>query len=470
MSGKYKKCLFVCVFVLQGLLLSAQDGAAAGIQPVPKNSRTWAMAGNPESPQPPRKPVLPLRNRTFEISIAQTSVYASNVFAGGDFLRSPFRILGNMIGAGGFSGLLDDPGLYYLDDASPITIEDILKGFRSDFGGSIAPLSINVNIKDRWGFGFDFGHTVFTGNMLVPEVVLDPEKASSGTFDVGVAAFTDFAVPVFFHLGDFKVKVRPAAYVPLLYVKPDIRYDFGPVTDENGRLDERFELSYDMRIFSPFSLEGMLGGGGFDMGNMSGIGGSLGYDVSFGVEYPIYSWLSAGVDIVNLPLVPARPEHYARMSGSVVYDTGDIDPNAVSEGKADIAGGMPEINPEDTVFGRNSDTRILRPFAMLAYANYRPFRGRIVTLIPSFGFSVNRLYVRPASVEGGLSARVDLANIFATTVGVNYNDRRWRNSLDFMLNLRVIEINFGVSLQAHDFVRSFKGYGFGAGIGLKMGW
>jgi hypothetical protein len=253
-----------------------------------------------------------------------------------------------------------------------------------------------------------------------------------------------------------------------LYARPDIRYGFRPDQGEDGRFEL---LSYDIRIFSPFSLEGMFAGDDFDMGNTSGIGGSLGYDISFGVEYPIYSWLSAGVDIVNFPFIPARPEHYARLSGRASLDFGtDLDPDAILNGNVGFNDGTLVPEMDDNVFGINSDARIFRPFTMLAYANYRPLNGRIVTLIPSLGFSVNRLYVNPEAVEGGLSARVDLANLFAATVGINYNDRRWRNSLDFMLNFRVVEVDFGVSWQAHDFVQSFKGTGTGVSVALKMGW
>jgi hypothetical protein len=195
----------VFFFVLQGVFLSAQDDATARIQSIPQDSWTWAIIGLPEPP-PPKKPILPFQNRTFEIS-TQVGIYASNVFAGGDFFQRPFRILGNMIGAGGFSDFIGDPSLYYLDNAS-VEIEDILKGFRTNFGGKIAPLSININIKDRWGFGFDVGHTDFTGNMFLPEVILDipkimldPTKATGGTFDVGAAVFMDFAIPIFFPRG-----------------------------------------------------------------------------------------------------------------------------------------------------------------------------------------------------------------------------------------------------------------------------
>ncbi len=107
---------------------------------------------------------------------------------------------------------------------------------------------------------------------------------------------------------------------------------------------------------------------------------------------------------------------------------------------------------------------------MLFYAAYRPFEGQVFAIIPSLGFSINRLYTQPAAVEGGLSFRWDIANIFIPSLGMHYNDRKWKNSLDFALNLRAFQLDFGVSFQSTDFVKSFLGAGLGVNFGLKLGW
>jgi len=114
--------------------------------------------------------------------------------------------------------------------------------------------------------------------------------------------------------------------------------------------------------------------------------------------------------------------------------------------------------------------KIYRPFTMLFYADYGVYDSRILSLIPSLGFSINSLYHDPASVEGGLSARIDLANIFITTVGINYNDRAWKNSVDLALNLRAFQLDFGLSSQAPTLIKSWQGAGVGVNFGMKFGW
>jgi len=42
--------------------------------------------------------------------------------------------------------------------------------------------------------------------------------------------------------------------------------------------------------------------------------------------------------------------------------------------------------------------------------------------------------------------------------------------LDFALNFRAFEIDFGVNMQSPRFTKSWLGGGFGAAFGLKFGW
>jgi len=391
---------------------------------------------------------------------------ANNAIAYGDFFQSPFRILRNLIDAGSFGEFRDVPGNYYVDRIS-INLGDFFNSFVLNFGLDVAPLSININVRDRWGFGLDLAHVNATGNLSIPGNVLSLREAEE-LFGMGGAVFLEFGIPVFFHARRFRVSLRPAAYIPVLYVRPGITYRM-----VDGH---RIELAYDMRIFSPFSLEGILGAGAMEniAGDPVGLArNGLGYDISLGVEYPVLPWLSVGVRLVNIPLpfLSARLDHYARLEGSAFFDSSNIDFGSMVDGEGDPFGDdVLGFNTSPFVFGTTAGQTIRRPFTMLLYANYRLLGSRIVSLVPSLGFSINNLYARIASPEGGLSARFDFANFFVTTVGINYNDRRWRNSLDFALNLRLLEIGVGLSMQSPEFVRSFQGTGFGVSLGVRTGW
>ena len=85
------------------------------------------------------------------------------------------------------------------------------------------------------------------------------------------------------------------------------------------------------------------------------------------------------------------------------------------------------------------------------------------------GFAINRLYVPIGSVEAGINASLDLGNIFVTTAGINYTDRKWKNSLGFIFNFKIIELDLGLSMQSPNFKKSWQGAGLGVNVGLKIG-
>jgi len=353
-------------------------------------------------------------------------------------------------------------------DRISISLGDVFDGFRFHFGLDVAPLSISVNVRDEWGFGLDIAHLSATGNLLLPDNVLNL-RGGEELFGVGGAAFLDFGIPVFFHVHGFRVSLRPAVYVPVFHVRPGVT-----LAVREGR---RVELDYDMRVFTPFSLEGIVGGGDAMDGLMSDPAGlvrrSLGYDISLGVEYPILPRLSVGVSFVNIPLpfLSARLDHYARFEGHMFFDSGNIDLGALLGDDGDFPGeDVMGVDISDPVFGTDAGRVIRRPFTMLVHADYRPFGTRLVSLLPSLGFSVDSTHARPVSPEGGLSARLDLANILVMIAGINYGGRRWKNSVDFALNLRLLEIGVGFSMQSPNFVRSFQGTGLGVNLGIKLGW
>jgi len=441
-AGTKKFLLFACFFVFQPLLLWALDAAAA-IYPSPPG-----YEAEYEDEEDEERGRFSMRNRSFELSIMQTDVHFANTFVtAADFFQETFVV----------------------------NLDNLFGGFGLNFGANVAPLSINFNVRDRWGFGLDIAHVQATGNLLLPESVLGLYYGiTDELFGAGAAVFVDFGIPVFFHTRrGFRVNLRPAAYVPVFHVRPGITYSFGP-SNVGGNEGQRLEFAYDMRVFSPVSMEPFLGddNGDFELPAPADIARFLGYDISLGVEYPLNRRVTLGVDIVNIPFFAARLEHYTRVRGHAFVDTSFIpDFGDLFGDDFDFPDGASDFYTEDLAFGTASNgRRIRRPFKMLFFAHYRPLETQLITVIPSLGFSINDLYPRIAALEGGLSGRLDLANMFITTIGINYNDRRWRNSIDFAFNFRLIELGIGVSSQSPNFVQSFRGAGVGVNFGLKMGW
>jgi len=438
----------------------------------------------PAQEEPEKIKFTRFKNRMVELSIANVGIgFSNNFIAASDIVRNPFYLLWNI------KDVIKDPELIW-EEPIVIDLDRFFEGFKFGFGSPIKPVSLNFNWKDKWGFGLDIAHVDFSGNVSLSGNMVTISEAKKDQFGVGAAAFVDVGIPVFFHHRDLKIKIRPAAYVPVIYTEPKITYSFTSFEKEKDgeRIPgTRFEVKYDMQVYSLVSLKGIekgmdpivksLADNAWDIPK-----NNMGYDFGLSVEYPWLYNLDLGLDVVNIPVpfATAKLNHYMRLNGSVWADTHDLDImdfiNEDEEGKTkelkDFKGTLYDypdnFSPEYKV--NKSGKKIFRPFAMLFYAHYRPLESQSVIFIPSLGFSINRLYPKIAAVEGGLTVRLDAANLIITTLGINYNDRVWRNSIDFILNLRAFEFDLGIAFSSQSFVRSWQGAGLGVNIGLKFGW
>jgi len=446
---------------------SSADGQTAENEAPPPDTGTEESASEnseDETPPPPKKKKA-LKNRGFELSLVNLDLDFSNSFiASSDVIRDPI----NMIQTGKF-----------FKDSVSFNFNDFFKGFTFLFNTFLEPLSLNFNFKDNWGFGLDIGHMNVAGNLLLSGNLLSFNEANNDKFGVGAAVFVDVGIPVFFHYNEVKIKIRPSAFLPVVYTEPNITYSYRKQPDsDTGISGMRLELNYDVKVYSIVDMKGFvnndmnavwqdLQNNAWDIAKKN-----LGYDFSLSLEYPWYDYLDIGVDIINIPVVMANLNHYMQITGDPVYfDTSKINIDDMMDGK-DISDDVYGY-PDELIFNysNNGSTKIYRPFKMLFYAKWRPSeKSPEFSLIPSLGFSINPLYAQIASIEGGLSARWDVSNMLITTIGINYYDRRWKNSLDFILNLRAFELDLGISFQSSDFVKSFQGAGLGIVFGMKFGW
>jgi len=415
----------------------------------------------------PEEEEFRFKNRMVELSISNISYNLSNNFVSiNDIFKNPFYMLWHV------AEIKKDPVLVYKDPVA-INLEGFLGGYKLIFGTAIKPLSINFNWKDDWGVGLDIAHVNVTGNLALSEKMTTLRGAKNEKFNMGMAAYADLGIPFYFHHNEFKIKIRPAAYVPLVYTRPIITYTYIKeyTNPDTGAEGSYLEVKYDMRLYSLIDLEkGDLWENLVDEGwNIPRY--NMGYDFGLCVELPQSDQLDVGVNIVNIPIpfAAAKLYHYTQLGGSLSVDTSYMDMNGMTEG------GIPEdafsFSTEEQTFGYNSaGQKVYRPFVTLFYANYRPYYSPVLVFIPSLGFSINKLYNSPGSVEGGLYTRIDLANIFITTLGINYNDHAWKNSIDFNVNLRALQIDFGLSTQSSHFIKSWQGAGLGINFGVKTGW
>jgi hypothetical protein len=375
---------------------------------------------------------LEIKDRIFEVGINAAGGFANDAISAKDIFQETF--------------VLD--------------IDEISKNFRIFFGADISPLYFNYNNKNNWGFGLSTGVTA-EGSISLSEKILSFSEAVEDKSEINGAVFAEIGIPAFFHFKKFRIKIKPALYYPVVYTKSEISYTF--FTNYDGT---EFNIGYVLDIYTAFPMEDSA---------YSNLTARPGIDFSAEAEYPLSEVLGlkdklflldfdVGLALYNIPLIPSVMDDYMKLEGRIgsdapiVFDK-DMDLSSVFSVDSDL----------DTEYGKKKQN-VLRPFKMLAWADWRPLGVKFFTVTPVFGFTINPLYNKPFSLETGVKASFDIGNIFLAAFGIGYYDRLWKNSVDLALNFRAFELDLGFDLRAANFTKSWTGGGLGANLGFKFGW
>jgi hypothetical protein len=452
--------LFVLCFLFLTIQLFAQDDEIA-----------WDNGDNQDAKVTPDEDVvwvfdIPEKKESTEIVIEKEK----------GLVRVPDRKL--ELGVFNFnSGFSNDfmTASQFFREKIEIDIDKFSDGINVNANLVLSPVYISYNKDNNWGLGLSTGLDLIgviglNGNMLTFH------EADAAKSDIGAAVFSDIKIHGFFIYEKFKIKVKPALYYPILYAKTN-NFSY---TYTNNNNETIFNLGLDMQVYTAYHLDG-----DFNITDIfDKITATPGIDISIGAEYPLsetleltkkYNFLDFDVEIdfINIPLYPSTMEDYMR----VIMNIGSDKP-------IDFFNDMDDFLVYDIEDYGKERRNVFRPFKMLVSANWRPFyrpspkdtdewlrrKKEWLVFIPILGFAINPLYSQPASFEGGIKTRLNLANLFIVTLDIGYHDRLWKNSLELGFNFRIFEVDLGMNMQSPHFIKSWSGGGFGAAFGIKFGW
>lgn len=276
----------------------------------------------------------------------------------------------------------------------------------------------------------------------------------------GAAAFVDAGLRVETVIDKLRVAVKPAAYVPLVYLPP---------------LDADVELSMSgsgmtlngqgaMNLYSAGSLEN-LGEGGMDLAALIPNPVPLGFDLSLEGRYTLLPVLDLGLDIGHIPLYPARLQHRMRQEFEITGDWSDLF-NTLTSGDFDI----PELETSQTYTSGASFT-VFRPLRFDFFAEYRPLTIDLFVFRAHAGFSLLTVFgYDTACFNAGLGGEIRIANVLGLSLGTGYVERLWKHSFGIRLNVRALELSGELSLKGPDIPGSLKGRGLNAALGIRLGF
>jgi hypothetical protein len=317
----------------------------------------------------------------------------------------------------------------------------------------------NMRINEKYRIGFFAGGEGAGYGAAGEELVRllsrgnATSKSFSGDLEGGAGVFVDAGLKGEAQLGKLRLSLKPALFIPLIYMpKPDVHFN-NTVTDKGMHLS----AVVDMDVYSIVSLED-----GFSLDGMSL---PLGFDIGAEGEYALYPFLDLGLGISHIPLVPAILHH--RMSQRTTYEAPFPDMyDTFTGGDFDLPD--PEL---DTTYTDNASFPVLRPLRVDFFADIKPLKTELIVIRPNIGFSVLTVYgYDTACFNAGLKGEINILDVVRLYMGTGYRERIWANSFGFALNFRFVEFDGEIRLQGPDFVSSLEPGGLGVALGFRVGY
>ncbi|MDR0598278.1 MAG: hypothetical protein LBG14_07205 [Treponema sp.] len=331
---------------------------------------------------------------------------------------------------------------------------------------------INVNLGAFWGFGF-FAGVDTLGQLKIPQSMIellaegnDPNKTYSDKMGLGGAAFFEAGFRASAKIRRITFTVRPAYFLPLAYLSnPRVNYNLALNDDGSFSIEGKYNVDMYTFFSQDTSRQDSSGNVSIEMPNRldsADLFGKGGADLVLRAEYPLRHNLIIGGSLGHIPLAPARLTDKYSM-------TGGFELNKTIEDILSNDFEMPDLEVINEYDG-TSEKLVFRPFKIGVDAVYRPLNIRLVTLRPELALVFNSIYNTPAYLDFGISAELNLADIFTVSAGTHLEDLIWKERIGLALNLRAFELIVGITTQSQQFFKSFQGAGFGLDAGIRIGY
>ncbi len=330
-----------------------------------------------------------------------------------------------------------------------------------DIRGNFDPsLEVNLNI-----FGLNLG--LATGIESYEKFVIGKDlfnflgygNSVGQKIDINFNNTTDIfyytQATVGFNIGKLKIKAQPALFVPVLSIH-DSGASFTVLNDSDGNL--KVGMNMNMDVYSTVPLKSVDGDIEFES-TSNILAGSYGFDLGGSVGFPITdSFLVEGV--CRIPVIPGHLRNKATVHGGFVYDMTLTDfENSNNDSK------------ETTVTNESAYYTLNRPLKVGVYAS-KDLLGTLLNARAGGGLGIQRpfcigVYCYPEYYAG---ITLNLINIFKVGLSTEYTNQMFKHQIGTSVNVRLIQLDFGISSQSSSFKKSFEVSGVGAYAYVTIGF
>jgi hypothetical protein len=312
--------------------------------------------------------------------------------------------------------------------------------------------AVNFN-GDTKGFGFFIGadgrlDLGVSGTLLSLLAQGNAGNTSvNGGLTVSGAVFAEMGFHRYFDVGKWRVDIRPAWFVPVLYV-PESEVSVTLDTEDNITVGSFGAVT----AYLPVSLDKP----GINMFNNWG-----GLDFSVAVEYALFPIIDVGLDLTHIPFMPSRLSN--KVSASI--DDNILDGASI----IDIIQDGLDLNFSPDYTLEDAEIYVMRPLRVKTWALYRPFRTDILGIKPHAGLTA----LTPSGkihFNMGLEIELNVGRVLFLTVRSGREDGIWRHGANVGVNLRVFQLNIDATFASPEYLAAWSGRGLSVGAGIHFGF
>lgn len=376
--------------------------------------------------------------RFFEVKTGVDFDFSNNLFAGNDFMKRNLNInlrkIADDCPDNGFNIRADGQALFAIN----LNIKDIHVGFSS-----------GLELYESMNIGQDLFNLLGYGNSI------DETLDFSFKNDTDVFAFSQ--VDLGLKIGKLKISAQPAIFLPVISINGG-GGTISVLNDKDGNL--KISMNTDMNVYSLVDLKSTDDGVTFDEEKVeSTIFTGYGLDLGAGLGYQFTDSFSLDASC-RIPLIPGRLNHKATINGGFDYNVKLTDFEQSEKKERETT-----VTNEETLFFVN------RPLKLNVYAN-KDLLGRLFNARAGAGFGIRRPFCEGAVFypEYYLGLTLNLIDIFKIGVSTQYKDQLFIHQLGTTVNVRVFQLDFGISTQSSSFKKSLAVAGVGAYAYVTFGF
>lgn len=306
-------------------------------------------------------------------------------------------------------------------------------------------MKAGVDVYEKMGISKDLFDFLGKGNEVGETLTFDFNNYTD------LFAFCEADVGIDFD--KFSIHVIPSLFAPVFSSSGSIaKVTF--LNDEEGNII--FTIDTDVSVYSNLDA--------FNEKMVSDLFSSgTGFDMGVAASLPFGSKLTFS-GTARFPIVPGSYKYVYSSSYETTMTMNILDSASNS---SDSDGNIQDLSKEVL----NERVYINRPMKFNLYANYYPM-GNIVQFCAGAGIGVYHPFLNESFVypEYYLSAGVNLIDLIKASISTEYTNQIFKHQIAFGINIRLIEIDCGVSLQSTNLMKSFSNNGFGAYAIVSIGF